>query len=189
MNIFDKIKEEIPMISLINYLGIQTTKNNYINCPFHKEKTASLKIYEKSYHCFGCQSNGTVIDFIKNYMGLDNFKSAEYLAKAFGISIEKMTIREKYAYDKIKKERRDDERLDKWTNKAINTLSDYHRILYQESFNYNLENELYVEAIHKLPLIQYYLELLEKDPYKFYKLNRKVVGNYARRVAELIKQE
>ncbi|MDE6182474.1 MAG: hypothetical protein K2F59_04645 [Eubacteriales bacterium] len=189
MNIFEKVKEEISMIDLINYLGIKTTKNNYIVCPFHKEKTASLKIYEKSYYCFGCQSNGTVIDFIKNYMGLNTLESTEYLAKAFRVSIKKMTIREQYAYEKAKKEQRDNKRFDKWVKKAFDILLDYHRILYHNSFEYNLENELYVEAIHKLPLIQYYLEWLEDEAYEFYKINRKVVEKYARRVDKLIKQE
>ena len=34
-------------------------------CPFHKEKTASLKVYEDSWYCFGaCQEGGDIIHFL-----------------------------------------------------------------------------------------------------------------------------
>lgn len=35
-------------------------------CPFHEEKTASFFIFTgtNTFHCFGCQKNGDVIDFI-----------------------------------------------------------------------------------------------------------------------------
>lgn len=40
-------------------------------CPFHTEKTASFTIYilSNTFHCFGCQTNGDVIDF---KMRIDN---------------------------------------------------------------------------------------------------------------------
>lgn len=31
-----------------------------INCPFHKDDTASLQIYDDTYHCFGCAAHGSV---------------------------------------------------------------------------------------------------------------------------------
>lgn len=42
---------------------------NYICCPFHNEKTPSLKVYSqpgRGWMCFGCGKGGTVIDFVMN---------------------------------------------------------------------------------------------------------------------------
>jgi len=48
-----------------------------IKCPFHDDSTASLKVYKKSnrFHCFGCQANGSPIDFVMLKNNVD-FKEA-----------------------------------------------------------------------------------------------------------------
>lgn len=42
-------------------------------CPFHNEKTGSFTIYTatNSFHCFGCQESGTVIDFYSKMYKID----------------------------------------------------------------------------------------------------------------------
>lgn len=41
-------------------------------CPFHTEKTPSFAIFidTNTYHCFGCQANGDVIDFLMKLDGI-----------------------------------------------------------------------------------------------------------------------
>lgn len=41
-------------------------KQGMILCPFHEDKSPSMKLYDKtaSYHCFGCGANGDLINFI-----------------------------------------------------------------------------------------------------------------------------
>lgn len=41
-------------------------------CPFHKERTPSLNIYDatNSFYCFGCGQSGDEIEFVKEYKGL-----------------------------------------------------------------------------------------------------------------------
>jgi len=53
-----------------NYLEI---KGDKCVCPFHKERTASLNIYEstESFYCFGCGQGGDSIDFVKEYEGIE----------------------------------------------------------------------------------------------------------------------
>jgi len=51
---------------------------NYIGlCPFHQEKTPSFTVSEsrQTYHCFGFEAGGDVIDFFRQLDGL-TFKEA-----------------------------------------------------------------------------------------------------------------
>ena len=46
--------------------------DNEVCCPFHSEKTPSLKIntIHKIYHCFGCGAHGNENDFVENYFNI-----------------------------------------------------------------------------------------------------------------------
>lgn len=65
----------LKMRQVAEYYGYKINRAGYINCPLHREKTPSLKIYDKSFYCFGCSSGGTVIDFVIKVFGID-FKTA-----------------------------------------------------------------------------------------------------------------
>ena len=55
---------EIPLSDITP----QYKKNDIIKCLWHNEKTASLKLYSSSYHCFGCDVSGSAIDwFMKHH--------------------------------------------------------------------------------------------------------------------------
>lgn len=51
----------------------------FICCPFHKEKTPSMKIYEgKRYFCFGgCGTGGDTIDFVMKLFNIDFIKAVK----------------------------------------------------------------------------------------------------------------
>lgn len=74
--------------------GEKFNSKNYIICPFHNEKTASLsvKFYsdanKERFKCFGCDESGDAIDFIMKFKGIDYVKAREYL----GLSVEKTEI-------------------------------------------------------------------------------------------------
>ena len=65
------------MIDVCKTYGFNIQRGNFIRCPFHNEKTPSLKLYDgnRGFYCFGCGEHGSVIDFVMRYFGLD-FKSA-----------------------------------------------------------------------------------------------------------------
>lgn len=62
--------------------NIIEVRNGFAKCPFHNEKTASLKVYNDNHaFCFGCHKRADSIELAKVVWGLD-FKSAvERLAK------------------------------------------------------------------------------------------------------------
>ena len=86
------------MTDICRKYGFEITRGGYILCPFHHEKTASLKLYPKGFHCFGCGAGGSVIDFAMRYFGLDFRAAAGRLNYDFGLGLpagRSMTYREK----------------------------------------------------------------------------------------------
>ena len=63
------------MRTMVLHYGFEPDRAGFISCPFHAEKTASCKIYESSFFCFGCGVGGDVINFVKLLCGVD-FKAA-----------------------------------------------------------------------------------------------------------------
>ncbi|GEM_PF-960473 len=53
-----------------------------IGCPFHEDKNASMKVYEKSnrFVCFGCGASGNPINFVMQYKNCDFKEAVNFLA-------------------------------------------------------------------------------------------------------------
>ena len=59
----EKIKATYSMRDILARYGLHPNRSGFICCPFHKEKTASMKIYQDSYYCFGCGAHGDIFGF------------------------------------------------------------------------------------------------------------------------------
>lgn len=66
--------KQFPMIELVRRLGFEP-RLGFITCPFHGERTGSLKIYATSWYCFGCNEGSSTIDFVMKFNN-ENFKDA-----------------------------------------------------------------------------------------------------------------
>ena len=66
------IKELVTMQEAARAYGLDVNHRGYACCPFHREKTPSLKVYKGrgGWHCFGCGQSGDVIDFVRLYFDL-----------------------------------------------------------------------------------------------------------------------
>ena len=60
----DEIKQTTKMKDVLSMYGLKTTRSGFMCCPFHREKTASCKIYEDSFYCFGCGTGGDIFTFV-----------------------------------------------------------------------------------------------------------------------------
>jgi DNA primase catalytic core len=60
-----EIKSRLTILSVLTYYNLEPDRNNMLKCPFHKEDTASMRIYPdtNSFHCFGCGKGGDAIEF------------------------------------------------------------------------------------------------------------------------------
>jgi len=59
LNIKDEIKSGLNIKDVLAHYGISINKNKHINCPFHEDKTPSMKVYEETntVYCFSGPSN------------------------------------------------------------------------------------------------------------------------------------
>ena len=72
----EEIKDLYSMRDILERYGLpQPNRAGFICCPFHREKTASMKIYKDSFYCFGCGFGGDIFDFVKKIDGI-SFKEA-----------------------------------------------------------------------------------------------------------------
>ena len=60
-----EIKDRTKMVDVVRRYGININRAGFCRCPFHNEKTASMKVYDKSFYCYGCGTGGDVFDFVK----------------------------------------------------------------------------------------------------------------------------
>src|SRR5699024_12222546 len=69
--------------SLHDALPISVGKNGMCRCPFHADKTPSMKLNEAYYYCFGCKAHGDVIALTAQLLHLPPGSAAAELAQAF----------------------------------------------------------------------------------------------------------
>ena len=87
-DIFQSIKDSLTPEEVARFYGFEPNRSGFICCPFHTEKTPSLKLYENSFHCFGCGAGGSVIDFAARLFGLDVIGAAKRLNSDFNLRLD-----------------------------------------------------------------------------------------------------
>lgn len=87
MGVFDEVKEGVTAREVMERAGIVFNRNNMCRCPFHQDKTASMKVKptDKKYFCFGCGEKGDAIDFVAKYYNRSPREAAMQIADEFGI--------------------------------------------------------------------------------------------------------
>lgn len=61
----DEIKAEVSMRDVLTRYGLAANRAGFIRCPFHQgDREASMKVYDRDFHCFGCGENGDVFSFV-----------------------------------------------------------------------------------------------------------------------------
>ena len=87
MNVFEAVKQSVTTRQAAEHYGIRVGRNGMACCPFHNDKTPSMKL-DRRYHCFGCGADGDVIDFAAALYGLGKKEAAVQLAQDFGLAYE-----------------------------------------------------------------------------------------------------
>ncbi|HYY25298.1 MAG TPA: CHC2 zinc finger domain-containing protein, partial [Candidatus Udaeobacter sp.] len=87
-----EIRERASIVEVISdYVTLKKAGRNHMGlCPFHGEKTPSFTVSEEKgiFHCFGCQTGGSVFQFLMQYDHLTFPEAVERVAKRYGITIE-----------------------------------------------------------------------------------------------------
>lgn len=62
MNVFEAVKQSVTTRQAASFYGIRVGRNGMVCCPFHNDRTPSMKV-DSRFYCFGCGASGDVIDF------------------------------------------------------------------------------------------------------------------------------
>ena len=81
------IKSHLTMREVLERYGYSVNRKGFICCPFHNEKTPSMRIYEKDFHCFGCQEHGDIITFVQKLFGLTFQETLKRIDADFSLNI------------------------------------------------------------------------------------------------------
>lgn len=161
-NIFQEVKSRLSMQDIVNGYGIEINRSGFCSCPFHEEKTPSMKIYEKGYYCFGCNEKGDQIKFVQKLFNLENpLDAAKKINEDFSLGLDfnyKSTKEEFISAKNIVSERQQFERYEK---AAFNMFSDYFKLLqdYGRQYAPKSESEIldkrFVEYLHNFERVDY----------------------------------
>jgi len=119
-----EIRNRASIVEIISdHVTLKKAGRNYMGlCPFHTEKTPSFTVNEEKgiFHCFGCQTGGSVFQFLMQLDQLTFPEAVERVAKRYGITIERVEG------SRIRQESGARDLLYRINERAANN---YHRIL------------------------------------------------------------
>lgn len=166
------IKDRLMMRDILKHYGYEPNRAKFICCPFHNEKTPSMKVFEKDYHCFGCGANGDVISFVQQLFNLSFPDALKKIDLEFGLNLygdhtfEELR-RSHYQQKKIQAERERKKREKEQADNEYWAVFDEWKRLDDNKRNYALKtldeewHPLFVEALQKLAYQEYLLDCAE----------------------------
>ena len=167
------IKDRLTMREVLERYGYEPNKKGFVCCMFHNEKTPSMKIFEKDYHCFGCGANGDVFSFVQKLFNLSFPDTLKKIDLDFGLNlygehtfdeIRRSHYKQKQIQAERERKKRENEQaeneywavFDEWKR-----LDDNRRIYRPKSPNEEL-HPLFVESLQKLDYQKYVLDCLDE---------------------------
>lgn len=148
------------------HYGFRPNRAGYICCPFHREKTPSLKIYpdKGGWHCFGCGRGGTVIGFVMQLFDITFPQAVVRISSDFGLDI---TPRRRAPSEasRILKERQEEAAKREKEDEEYKRVAEEHRYWHEVSVVFAPDKShpdyfhpLYCEAVKRLPALEWWLD-------------------------------
>lgn len=87
-NLFEEVRRRVSAREAAAHCGFPPNRAGFIRCPFHGERTPSLKFFDSgSFYCFGCRAGGSCVDFVARLYGLDPLGAARWLNEQFHLGL------------------------------------------------------------------------------------------------------
>ena len=165
MNAANEIKQHVSMREAGEFYGFKPNRAGFISCPFHADKTPSLKLYDepgRGFSCYGCGATGSVIDFVMRLFNIGFRQAVVRIDHDFRLNI--------YANDvnNTPIPRVDNELLAK--RAAMRKLRDeyemktiLYRLFWWAKRNLSPANPIYAEACRELSTLDHYFEFHNYD--------------------------
>lgn len=167
------IKDCLTMPEVLQRYGYELQSKDFVCCPFHSEKTPSMKVHKHYFYCFGCGENGDVITFVQKLFGLSFTDTLKKIDTDFGLDLygdmayedlrrmryQSMQLKAKQEREKAKKQQVENEYwkvFDEWKR-----LEESKRLYAPKTPDEEL-HPLFVEALQKLSYQEYLLDEVEE---------------------------
>ena len=157
MNLFDTVKAAVTPRMAAERYGLPVKQGSMTCCPFHDDRTPSMKLNEEYFYCFGCGAHGDVIALAAQLFDLPPATAAKNLAADFGITGQKPSVLAKLKRGKSQVEAE---------QRCFRVLGDYLQILQDWKTNCAPQSPedgidpRYAEACHMLERIGNMLDIL-----------------------------
>ena len=87
-DVFREARRLVSAREVAKLNGLHPNPSGFIACPFHDERTPSLKLYrDGGWKCFGCGKGGSVIDFTCELYGLSPLEAVRQLNRDFRLGL------------------------------------------------------------------------------------------------------
>lgn len=178
------IKDRLTMREVLERYGYTADRKGFICCPFHSEKTPSMKIYEKDYHCFGCQEHGDVITFVQKLFGLSFQDTLRKIDTDFSLGLpigeridkRRQTDMARQAFLRKREQKKKEEEHEKHLTAWLDAHSELIR-LERQKIDYRPKSvcdELhpkFIEALQNIEYAKYRLGCMEEELMEYEKRN------------------
>ena len=166
VNLFETVKQSIPVKEAAQRYGIEVKRGGMACCPFHDDKHPSMKLNEDYFYCFGCGATGDVIELTARLYNLSPKKAAGKLAQDFGLIYDSQAPPRRYIWQKSETQKFKESR-----DHAFRVLADYFHLLRKWESNYTPKtpeepmHPRFLEAVQQKDYIGYLLDFfLEESP-------------------------
>lgn len=193
-NVFSEIKGSLPMPEVARFYGLEMNRAGMACCPFHDDKTPSLKVYDDHFYCFGCGATGDCTGFVAKLFGLRQIDAARKISEDFGLGL---FDRNFAAPIKIAADPKYE--MQKWISEARLNVKEYLAELYKWHRDYAPRNQddefhpLFVESLQKMDYIEYLQEVLtrgsEEDKRDLYENNKADIEKIRERLDSFVERQ
>lgn len=145
INIAQTVKDRLTCQEFFRGVGVHVDRCGKVKCPFHGEKTASLKVYEdprRGWHCFGCGAGGSVIDLAMLWYGTNYQDTVRRLNDEFSLGL---PLGQKLSRSEIRAINEEIERK-RAERKARQIRAEAAHKAYLDAFESWLKNEQIIES-------------------------------------------
>ena len=153
-SIFEAVRSQVPVRAAAERYGLEVNDSSMARCPFHNDRTPSMKLYADHFYCFGCGKYGDVVDLTSELLCVPSYDAACALAEEFGVDAARPTPRPallQFREDSLRCQR---------------VLRDYLRLLRQWRMQYAPTgpdepiDDRYAEAGRMIDTVDYLTDLL-----------------------------
>ena len=169
MSPFEAVKQNTSARQVAEFYGAKINKNGMCQCPFHKDKTPSMKI-DNRFYCFGCNETGDAVDYVSKLFGIGLREAAIKICEDLSLEYDKTTQKTKSVSRPIRPQKSEAQIFAEAQKYIYKVLSDFHGMLKKWKKEYeprSPDEEFhphFVEALQEIDNVEYHLDtLLEGD--------------------------